>query len=518
MARFKYTDNSQSQLLVVNLKNQLLLGSFEWTIDYLINKTDLLLFEQNYHNDELGATAYSPKVLLKAILYCYSRGILTSRQIEKACKDNIIVKALAEDSEPDHDTIATFISTNSEAVKDLFVQVLLQCDELKLITGEMFAIDGLKLPSNASKEWSGKIKDLKKKKADLEKLLRRMLFTHQELDKSEESKKKQEPFRETMGDDRERRQQHIQRLEKKLKKISEFLESAEPKIGSSGQEVQTNITDPESARIKGPHGYIQGYNGIAIADSGNQVVISAEVIGSTAESGCFPKMLDNLQANMQAITGNKRPLKNSLVLGDTGYFSEDNLQEAAKRKINVLIPDPQFRKRDPVFDDRKKYKDTNVKKYFGVEDFKYNEKDDSYTCPAGKTLPYKCDIEFKSRGTWGKQYRSKKSVCSVCPLKSECIKRKSGKGEFRALFIMHQRYEENLSSKMRDKIDDPAYRELYSRRMQIIEPVFADMTYCKGMDRFTFRGTEKVNTQWKLYNIVHNMWKCMRPLSQMYEV
>ena len=321
-----------------------------------------------------------------------------------------------------------------------------------------------------------------------------------------------------MGDDRERRQQHIQRLEKKLKKISEFLESAEPKIGSSGQEVQTNITDPESARIKGPHGYIQGYNGIAIADSGNQVVISAEVIGSTAESGCFPKMLDNLQANMQAITGKKRPLKNSLVLGDTGYFSEDNLQEAAKRKINVLIPDPQFRKRDPVFDDRKKYKDTNVKKYFGVEDFKYNENDDSYTCPAGKTLPYKCDIEFKSRGTWGKQYRSKKSVCSVCSLKSECIKRKSGKGEFRALFIMHQRYEENLSSKMRDKIDDPAYRELYSRRMQIIEPVFADMTYCKGMDRFTYRGTEKVNTQWKLYNIVHNMWKCMRPLSQMYEV
>ena len=104
MARFKYTDNSQSQLLVVNLKDQLLLGSFEWTIDYLINKTDLLLFEQNYHNDELGAAAYSPKVLLKSILYCYSKGILTSRQIEKACKDNIIVKALAEDSEPDHDT------------------------------------------------------------------------------------------------------------------------------------------------------------------------------------------------------------------------------------------------------------------------------------------------------------------------------------------------------------------------------------------------------------------------------
>ena len=81
---------------------------------------------------------------MKVILYCYSRGILSSRRIEKACKDNVIVKALAEDTEPDHDTIATFVSTNSEAVKDLFAQVLLKCSELKLITGEMFAIDGCK--------------------------------------------------------------------------------------------------------------------------------------------------------------------------------------------------------------------------------------------------------------------------------------------------------------------------------------------------------------------------------------
>ena len=221
---------------------------------------------------------------------------------------------------------------------------------------------------------------------------------------------------------------------------------------------------------------------------------------------------------MQMVTGKKKPLKKSLVLGDTGYFSEDNLQEAAKRKIEVLIPDPQFSKRDPVFDDRKKYKDTNVKKYFGIEDFKYNKKEDSYTCPAGKILPYKCDIEFKARGTWGKQYRQKKSICSVCPLKEKCINRKSGKGEFRALFVLHQRYDENLSAKMRAKIDDPAYREIYSRRMQIIEPVFANLRYCKGMDRFTYRGQVKVNTQWQLYIIVHNLWKCMKPLCEKYGV
>jgi hypothetical protein len=355
--------------------------------------------------------------------------------------------------------------------------------------------------------------DLKKKKAGLEKLLARIMRQHKELDRSAEAKGIQEPFRKTLGEDKERHERHVKRIKAKLEKIDRFLSGAEPKIGPSGQEVQSNITDNESARIKGPHGYIQGYNGIAIADSGSQVIVAAEAIGSGAESGCLPEMLDTLETNMRKATKKKQPLKKSLVLGDTGYYSEENLQEAKKRCIEVLIPDPQFRKRDPGFDDRKKYKGTNVKKYFGVDDFAYNKKEDCYICPAGKVLPYKCDVEFKSRGARGKQYRSKKSVCSVCQLKGQCINRKEGKGEFRALFILQRLHEENLSSRMRDKIDNPAYRELYSRRMQIIEPVFANMAYCKGMDKFTLRTKRKVNIQWQLYCIVHNIWKCMKPLS-----
>ena len=84
MARFKETEKSQGQFMVVNLQEQLLPETFEWTVDYLINKMDMSLFEEKYNNDELGAAAYSPRVLLKIILYCYSRGIITSRRIEKA--------------------------------------------------------------------------------------------------------------------------------------------------------------------------------------------------------------------------------------------------------------------------------------------------------------------------------------------------------------------------------------------------------------------------------------------------
>ena len=193
MANLKENDLSQGLFLTVNLQEQLLPDTFEWTINYLINKMDTSIFERNYNNDEKGAAAYPPKALLKLILFCYSRGIISSRKIEIAGKENITAKALAEDFEPDHDTIAAFISTNSEAVKDLFAQVLVQCSQLELITGKMFAIDGCKLPSNASKEWSGSLSDLRKKRDKLGNYITRLLHQHQELDRDEKAKKKLKP-------------------------------------------------------------------------------------------------------------------------------------------------------------------------------------------------------------------------------------------------------------------------------------------------------------------------------------
>src|SRR5215510_10854555 len=106
MARYKDSNISQGLFLTVNLSGQLLPHTFEWTISYLVDKMDLSLFDKNYNNDEKEANAYPPGILLKIIIYCYSKGILSSRNIEKACKDNIIIKALAENFEPDHDTIA----------------------------------------------------------------------------------------------------------------------------------------------------------------------------------------------------------------------------------------------------------------------------------------------------------------------------------------------------------------------------------------------------------------------------
>jgi transposase len=171
MARFKHTDNSQGLFMAINLKEQLLPGTFEWAIDYLIDKADMLLFEKTIITMKEGRSL-SAQAVAEDNPALLSRGIITSRRIEKACHDSITAKALTQDIEPDHDTIAAFISTNKEAVEDLFSQILPQCAQLGLITGEIFAIDGCKLPSNTSKKWSGTIKKLRKKRGKLKEYYR----------------------------------------------------------------------------------------------------------------------------------------------------------------------------------------------------------------------------------------------------------------------------------------------------------------------------------------------------------
>jgi hypothetical protein len=131
-----------------------------------------------YHEKRVSKRRYLRHVNTQVIFYCYSRGIITSRPIEYACKTNIIVKALARDAEPDHDTVAHFISSQAPAVKDFFAQVLLKCYAPGLTGGELFAIDGCKLPSNAAREWSGTLEELGKKKKDLETLMGKIIAQH----------------------------------------------------------------------------------------------------------------------------------------------------------------------------------------------------------------------------------------------------------------------------------------------------------------------------------------------------
>ena len=143
MARYKRAVYEQTELIPIAFDEQILPGTFEYTLNYLIdNRIDTSIFDKKFKNDLTGAPAYNPGIMLKIILYSYSRGIFTSREIEYLCKTNIIVKALSANTIPHFTSIADFVSSMKNEIHSVFLNILMVCDELKLIGGDMFALDG----------------------------------------------------------------------------------------------------------------------------------------------------------------------------------------------------------------------------------------------------------------------------------------------------------------------------------------------------------------------------------------
>jgi transposase len=175
MPRFKATEYGLP-FLAVDLSEQLHPGSFEYALHNLIeHEIDLSEIEARYANDEVGAWANDPRVLLKIVLLAYVRGIISSRGMEAACCRDVQFMAISGNSAPHFSTLAQFVSSLGPAMGKIFAQVLTICDRQGLIGRQLFVIDGVKLPSNASKAKSGKRKDYLRQVAKMEKAIEQML-------------------------------------------------------------------------------------------------------------------------------------------------------------------------------------------------------------------------------------------------------------------------------------------------------------------------------------------------------
>ena len=242
MPNFKSYNYDQSSMVVINYRDQLQPGTFEYAIHHLIeNKLDLSIFAPKYKNDNGGRKAYDPAILLRIILFAYSKGITSSREIQWCCETNIIFKALSCDTVPHFTTIASFVSSHSAEIETLFEQILLICHEQGLLGNELFAIDGCKMSSNAAKEHSGTFKELSEKHQKLRRQIQYHLKEHERLDKQES--KNEERIKRT--------EQAIETLDKAAEKIDRFLKTQSPRMGQGKRpkEVKSNITDNESGKM-----------------------------------------------------------------------------------------------------------------------------------------------------------------------------------------------------------------------------------------------------------------------------
>jgi transposase len=136
MAKYKPYDYAQQVMIPVSLEEQLIPGTLEFAIHTLVEtRIDMSIFDPRYRNDEMGRWAYDPKIFLKVVLFGYSRGLISSRQIERACRENVTFMALTCGEQPDHSTIAAFVSSMREEILPLFRDVLLVCEEEGLLGG-----------------------------------------------------------------------------------------------------------------------------------------------------------------------------------------------------------------------------------------------------------------------------------------------------------------------------------------------------------------------------------------------
>ncbi len=182
MARYKPVD-TQPEFVAIDLAAQLLPGTFEHALHHLLEQAiDLTPFDARYRNDTTGAPAYAPGMLLRVVLFAYSRGIISSRAIARACEEQVTFIALSGDSRPHFTTIAHFVSTLGDQIAPIFAAVLAVCDRQGLIGREMFAIDGVKLPSNASKHRSGTRADFERQATKMERAADAMLARHRAED------------------------------------------------------------------------------------------------------------------------------------------------------------------------------------------------------------------------------------------------------------------------------------------------------------------------------------------------
>lgn len=507
-----YLDDNINQIVFLDVDYLKVLGAntFERCLYELItNKMDLSVFDSAFKNKKVGRKAYPPAMMLRIIFYAYYRGITSSRRIAESCKTDLTFMALAAGKQPHFTTIADFVSGHTDAINTVFHKVLMVCCQSGLVGKQHFAIDGCKLPSDASKQWSGTHKDLRKKSEKLRKSAQKIIDKHLNNDNTRESN----------DSDQGRRRQTVETLLKNADKIDAFLQDAEPRksTGKSKREIQSNITDNDSAKMTTSKGTIQGYNCQTVSDEKHQVIVATECFGVGPDQTLLQPMVEKIQENL-----GKDILKNdTLLTADTGYSSEANMEYLYQQGINAVVPDTQFRKRDPLFAESESVKQHKMnrqktrkdkpkgKNGYPAERFALHREAKACICPNGHEMMYHGDHYMINNKRY-MRFKSYLNNCRECPLQSECMKKPLKKDGRQVSFVVEEENNTNYLDLMKAKIDSVQGKQDYAKRMWTIEPVFANITSNKAIKRLSLRGKAKVTCQWMLCCIVHNVEKLWR--------
>lgn len=265
------------------------------------------------------------------------------------------------------------------------------------------------------------------------------------------------------------------------------------------------MTDNDSAKMKTSHGVLQGYDGLAVVDAKHQVVVHAQAFGEAQEHELLHPMIDAARENFQAIGKERNVFRHTAITADSGFHTEHNVRRLFEQGIEGWIADKLFRKRHRAEQRQSRHS------LYRPADFLYDPAAQTCTCPAGKAL-YRNGSSCWLKGYEFVKFTGPKRHGVPCTQRSQCLRHPERTSTRSVVFFKDRSHSprQTYTAKMKVKIDSQEGRWQYSSRLAVAEPVFGNITHNRRLKRFSLRGWAKVDIQWKLYYIVHNLLKIHR--------
>lgn len=442
-------------------------------IDALVEKLELTRLDITVPQASEGRPAFHPKLLLKLYLYGYMNGIRTSRKLEKECVRNKEVCWLLEELTPCYKTISDFRKDNPVQLKNVFRMFTSFLREMKLIEGEVIAVDGSKFRAVNSKKNNYNADKIDRHQQYIEKKTEEYLRQLDANDQNEEESEWIAIKRESIVD-------QLKKLKEREIKYEELAKQLK-----SSDDPQISTTDPESKAMLINHAIVEvSYNVQTVSDSKHSLVPHFEITSANDTKALYKTASDAKQElEKETLTA----------LADKGYSTGEQIAKCEQANIITLVAP----------------RDTpsvkHLEEKYSVDNFSYNKEADTYTCPQGETLTTNGnwynrshDDRTRKNSTQYKVKHYKTTACLSCPVMQYCTLNKRGR------LIIRSEHQEVVD---RNNARVKANYKLYKRRQELIEHIFGTIKRQWGYTYTLLKGKKKITGEFSLIYLAYNFMR-----------
>ena len=275
-----------------------------------VEKLDLGAFEKAY--SEEGHPAYHPALLLKVWLYAYALGVTSSRRLEQRIREDLAFRYLAGGAQPDYWALNEFRKRHGRTMNDVFTQVVELARSLGMGKLGQLAIDSTRIAANAAADSAESLEQLRTERAKIRKRIRRWQRQCDAEDPNE-------------GAGTQLARGALAKLERQLGEMPARMQ----RLQKAGVK-KLSRTDPDSRFLRERRGFVLGYTA-TVAVSADHLIVAQQVSDASNDNGLLVPMVEAVEREC-----GERPAQ---ALADSGFFSQENLEQMEQRKIDAYVPD-----------------------------------------------------------------------------------------------------------------------------------------------------------------------------------